>query len=360
MADKRDVPIFRLRKVLREQMQGRKNYSRLAKRIKDANEGAPGQEVDRRKLKRLLEGDDVALSLNELIALDAFLTPLGEGLADKPLFERPATIRSLVDKNQVTIVLGAYARTEDRRNDLSRWDVRSMAHLLSTIETLKPGTHVDIRDVLSEGRKPEPLPYLAESGPSVCCIGSPRASHATEIMLAEMFGVKPFGENQLVRAPIRFIWSQNIKSRLPSSFRVASDEIRDADPQLADAIDSEKARGTLQVNEKLYPDWSGTGRTTWRSHGIVAVQARAGGQVWMVCAGVTGPSTYASTVAVACELTGTVPEARSGHSPVRWDIVECTVETDPELNGDKRVVTSRRVVNQGCWPPAKSNAPSIR
>jgi hypothetical protein len=179
-------------------------------------------------------------------------------------------------------------------------------------------------------------------------------------MLAEMFGVKPFGENQLDRPPIRFIWSPNVKSRLPSSFRVASDEIRDADPQLADAIDSEKARGTLQVNEKLYPDWSGTGRTTWRSHGIVAVQARAGGQVWMVCAGVTGPSTYASTVAVACELTGTVPEARSGHSPVRWDIVECTVETDPELNGDKRVVTSRRVVNQGCWPPAKSNAPSIR
>lgn len=360
MADKRDVPVFRLRKVLREQMEGRKNYSRLAKRIKDANEGVPGREVDRRKLKRLLEGDDVALSLNELIALDAFLTPLGEGLADKPLFERPATIRSLVTKGQVTIVLGAYARTEDRRNDLSRWDVRSMAHLLSTIETLKPGTHVDIRDVLSEGRKPERPPYLAESGPSVCCVGSPRASHATEIMLAEMFGVKPFGENQLVRAPIRFIWSQNIKSRLPSSFRVASDEIRDADPELADAIDSETARGALQVNGRLYLDWSGTGRKSWTSHGIVVVQTRAEGQVWMVCAGVTGPSTYASTVAVACELTGTAPEPRAGHSPIRWDIVQCTVETDPELNGDKRVVTSRQVVDQGCWPPTKPNAASRR
>jgi hypothetical protein len=357
MPNTRDDPVLRLANLLK-QLAEEESYLRIAERIREANASHGGRSVERRKLKRLAEGEDVTLTISELIALDTFLTPLGEGLADKPLFERPAPIRSLVAKAQVTIVLGAYARPRGRRNDLSRWDVRSMAHLLRAIEKRKPETHVDIRDVLCEKEKPEPPWYLKSSGPSVCSIGSPRASYATEIMLAEMFGVDPFDRDSAGRVPFRFIWSPQTPGRHSSSFRIDANQVFDAEESVVQDLRDGTVWGVLQTKDQLYfargreDEARDKKNVIWKSHGIVVTQQRSDGRVWMVCAGLTGPATYAATVALASELTGPVPEARSGHSPVRWDIVECTVDTDTAMPGDNRIVTSQSVIDQGYWDPA--------
>ncbi len=358
MVNQGAAPVLRLARVLKQQLDEQPGYSRLSRRIAEANADHGGCSVDRRKLKQLVAGGDVTLTLRELIALDRFLTPLGEGLADKPLFERPAPIRSLVAKARVTIVLGAYIRPKGRRNDLSRWDVRSMAHLLRAIEKRRPETHVDIRDALSYKERPEAPKYLVEPGPSMCSIGSPRASFATEIMLAKMVGVEPFVRGSAQRAPFRFIWSPKAPGRHASCFRIEPDQILPRDEKFVRDVRDGIVWGALQVNDGLYitraaPHETGQERDQiWKSYGIVVTQQRADGSVWMVCAGLTGPGTFAATVALAGELTGAVPEAVSGHSPLRWDVVECSVDTDPNLPGDNRIVTSQTVVSQGSWDPA--------
>jgi hypothetical protein len=352
---KRDAAVvLRMARVLQREFesQRRKSYSGLANLIAEANAGHEDRKIDRRKLKRLIDGEAVSLTLSELLALDAFLTPLGEGLSDKPLFERPTLVRSLVENAHVTLVLGAYARAEHRRNDLSRWDVRSMVHVLRAIEKLRSGTQVDVDDVLSEAEAPETPPCLGESGPSVCSIGSPRACHATEIMLAEMFGVKPFEQDSTHPVPFRFVWSPKASVPRASSFQTSIERIRSLDAELASDLLSDKARGVLQVEDRLYPDRSGPDVQRWISHGIVAVQRRANGHVWMACAGLTGPATYACAAAAAGELTGAVPAARSRHSPVRWDVIECTIQSNPGIGGDPRDVTSQHVVDSGSWPAA--------
>jgi hypothetical protein len=89
MSDRRDSPALRIAKVLRDQKEVVKSYSALERAIAEANGRTSGPPpVDRRKLRRIADGKDVSLTLIELRALDAFLTPLGEGLADKPLLER--------------------------------------------------------------------------------------------------------------------------------------------------------------------------------------------------------------------------------------------------------------------------------
>ena len=72
--------------------------------------------IDRRKLKSLIEGEDVALRISELLALNEFLRPLGEGLSTKPLIQESAILPSLSRSERVTMLLGSYPRDEDRRN----------------------------------------------------------------------------------------------------------------------------------------------------------------------------------------------------------------------------------------------------
>jgi hypothetical protein len=348
MADKRDSPDLRLAKVLREKKREVGSYSELARIIKEANREHRGRHVDRRKLRRIVEGEDVSLTLVELRALDTFLTPFGEGLADRPLFDRPNPILSLVENGTVTMVLGAYPRPDAQRNDLSRWDVRSMAHLVRNIALRKPGTDVEIEDLLVEEEHRAPS-YLKNPGRSLCSIGSPRACSATEWLLARMFGVEAFDEQQSPHVPLHFLWSPAIGLPYPSAFSPRPDNLPDLDSELRDKLNEDRVRAVLEVNGVLYEDSSprDPGQATGRSYGVVLAQQRAEGDVWMVVAGLTGPATFACASAVAAGLTGAVPESRDGHSRIRWDVVAATVARTGALQGDPREVKSVVVVDYG-------------
>ncbi len=346
MADRPERPELRFAKVIREQRQAVGSYLALAEKIYEANGKQNDRRVDRRKLRRLADGEDVSLTLDELRALDVFLTPLGEGLSDRPLFDKPNPIRSLVEKGTVTIVLGAYPRQKQQRNDLSRWDVHSMAHLLRKIELRKPGTHLEIKDLLPDKDLSMP-PYLKHPGKSVCSIGSPRTCLATEQMLAKMFRVKAFTPEEFDRVPVHFLWSPTVKLPYSSAFSPSSGPAR--------KIPGRRVPPVLEVNGTRYEDSTPGPRTRGqaigRSYGVVVAQQRAEGDVWIVAAGLTGPATFACASAVAAGLTGAVPEARDGHSEIRWDVVEATVEKKAGVQGDPRDVNSVAVVDQGSVDP---------
>jgi hypothetical protein len=351
--DNRDMPELRLAKVLQRQKEEVKSYVALARAIAEANQGPKKVSVDRRKLKRIVERQNVSLSVRELIALDAYLTPLGEGLADNPLLEKPWILQGLVDSREVVLLLGSYPRPKPQRNDLSRWDVQALARLHSEIEKLRPGTQVTFDDVLFDAAvkpevdpKPLSLPYLKDNGPSVCCIGSPRSCWAAELMLASMFQIEPFRTEAASELPFHFIWSPKVFKFYPSSFALDVREVRRFVGSLAKEIVKERA-WAIRAEQTLFPH-PRHHQKEWKEYGVVVAQRR-GGRVWVVVAGLSGPATYASAVAIAEQKTGTLPELRGREalSPVLWTVVEATVRHGRRSPGDDReVVECRAVLSQ--------------
>ena len=94
---------LRLARVLASEARRLGSFNQLAEEIRNVSGGL----IDRRKLKRLTEGVDVSIRLKELVALDAYLGRLGEGLSEKPLFDRPGILEALGHSGEVLIFFGA-------------------------------------------------------------------------------------------------------------------------------------------------------------------------------------------------------------------------------------------------------------
>jgi hypothetical protein len=341
--------MLRMTKVLRWSMGEHANYAELERLIAKANHNDPERKMDRRKLKALVEGQDVTLSLRELAALDKYLSLFGESLADKPLFDRPSHLGSLAAKGDVLFLLGGYPRIDEERNDVSCWDLRSMALMLRGLEKANPGLHMDIQEVLFPPPESE-IPQLHDKKSSLCCIGSPRACPAADVMLDAMFSQSSLALRGGRTPPVRFVWGAAAESASRSRFQAKPETIRTVAPDLARELAVGEAWGALQIQDKFYALRS-KNQQSWSDYGVVLLQRRAHGQVWVIVAGLSGPATYACAEAVATELKGSVAEEHSGPSPIRWDVVKATV-TRTEAVGDPRAVSSWEVVGSGTIPGA--------
>ena len=98
---------LRLIDVLKHEHDRWRSYETLSYEIASASGGAT---LDRRKLKSLVEGEDVSLRISELRALDTYLGPLGEGLAAKPVFEQAAILAEIAQSLETTFFLGSFPR----------------------------------------------------------------------------------------------------------------------------------------------------------------------------------------------------------------------------------------------------------
>ena len=115
---------LRLSEILKEKRTELGSFEALAKAINDAGSGAG---VDRRKLQRLvalagqdLKAEDIAksdndvnLRISELIALNAFLSPTGDGLAAHPIFDQPIILAALTERSELVFLHAA--QPNDRR-----------------------------------------------------------------------------------------------------------------------------------------------------------------------------------------------------------------------------------------------------
>jgi hypothetical protein len=273
---------------------------------------------DRRKLARLIDGTPeelqrINLTGRELQALDHFFAQRG-GLAE--LMSPASLLHSLAEQRRVTFLLGSpYVQGADR---LSRWDVRSVVEVLRGIDQLAPGVHVDIEDI-SVGPRPN-LDELrrqkwfkdahADDGPSIVCIGSPRACHASEILLAEMFGTTAFSPGGPIkgRLPVGFGWTSELSMNTPpSAFALSPEEQGRARVKMV--IDNREFEPTEDRSENA-------------AYGVIFAKRRKGNQVWAVCAGHSGPGTYA-----AASLLRALPVelSRPPESKAHYIGVECVV-----------------------------------
>jgi hypothetical protein len=350
----------RLAAILRAEVDRWRSYSALEQQIiRVVNPGTkstdkPKLKIDRRKLNGLVTEQERSLTFNELQTLNIYLAHLGISLTS--LFYDKSLLEALVENRQVTFLFGS--KKSYRRTEISHWDVRAMSHLLRVIERIRPGVHFDLQDVplRNQTTVADPEPFQTEpwhdlladmSRPSLVCLGSPRACHAAELMLAKLFQTKPFHPrnpfSEPKRMPFTFLWDKDTFERLPSSFAWWDDSYSGSKDWTTRAI---------VIEGELYPV-ERTGQI-FHEYGIVAVQRRQTGQSWAVVAGLSGPGTFATSVLLDSLYTP-LPERQIGeHSAVQWGVVRALVEWDGSSDGDtRRVLSEEWIIKPRIWLPPK-------
>lgn len=340
--DRWKIENLRLAGVIASEARRLGSFDQLAKVINNVSGGV----IDRRKLKRLTTGMDLSIRLKELVALDAYLGRLGEGLSEKPLFDRPGILEALGRSGEVLVFYGTYPRESLERTDIIHWDIESLAEVIRDINRHGNATHLEIQKVMNlppGQRSREEFErwkrYLRDDGPSLISIGSPRACHASEFMLAEMFGTEPYvvpaGDSKGL--PFQFAWPPQGRRRR-SSFSIGARELRRVAPEFADEMSVEHGKvEVLKIGGEILG--ADTRKPHWNSYGVIAAQRRRAGKIWLVLAGLSGPTTLAAASAVRLVMSN-MPEPKEPgqHSPVLWCVVEARIKRNPALPGDGREI----------------------
>lgn len=345
---------LRLARVLAERKDQEGSYSALARAIDSSSAAGPGtgareddqmHRFDRRKLKRIIEGDEnLVLTLKELRALDRYLECYGKGLAYVPLFQKPDLMQTLAESGRVTFLLGSKPAGELRH--FSNWDVLAMAEIQRAIHPSEVSVRFDIQDVplhadLETTRKsitgPDGCGHLFDDqGPSLVCLGSSRTNPAEEAMLCEMFQCRPFEvvpPEKRRKLPFYFAWNPRLPYVFPSHFHLRTDEISDKHPDEAELIESGLASAVVTDDgilvDRVTPLRSGD------TYGVCFAQRRKRGQIWLALAGVTGPATFVAAKLAKSLATRLHEENRSQDSSVYWAVIKASVpvgRVDPFVN----------------------------
>lgn len=364
---------LRLTQILKEHKDRCGSIAKLSEAIREANGGE--KSVDQRKLAAIINGEVKTLSISLLEALDMYLTPFGQSLADTPLFDADTILRALVLNGRVAFFIATRMREEEQRAYMSVFDVRGFSSIVGAINQRWPATRVSLRE--DEARPsfacaPPERDWgqlLQDDKQSYCCIGllPPMAEH----MVAEMFGVCAFAPPwpagpslpfHFVRRPrpTREPRNSEILSCLAFSVddlarMVAAKAVTLADESLPQAIKRGDAQAFL-VGSEVHPVYPNSDEG-WNDYGVVVAQRRPGGEVWCVIGGLSGPGTLAAAEALS-GMSGAMPESELGRPsrPV-YAVVEAAVEVDPDktFGDNRRVVDQRVIVEPTEWEPTPPN-----
>lgn len=353
--------VLRLTRIIDKEIKRVGSANKLAGLINDANASVRSSEkitVTHKTLTRLTKGQDKAhLTLVLLRTLDRYLVTIGEGLQDRSLFEKKGILECLVEqpKPNIAFLLGSKPRREARRNDLSRWDTRSLAELLAEVSRQNVHTEFVIEDVLwntpmteRQARSEPWYSLLRKDRCSVVAIGSPLANHASELVLSRMFGVKPFVPPTLQSVtktplPFYFAWPPRSLGGYRSAFALTHRELAALDLKAAAGLRANRLsafvldRATHTVDRRAQQ---------WRMHGVIAAQRRSSGNVWLVVSGLTGPATMAAAELVR-RVNAELPLTPGADSAVLWVPICCEVTCErSQVRGDDREVNSPAFVGK--------------
>jgi hypothetical protein len=350
---------LRLTTVIEREMGEVGNFHALAKRINDANvaKGIKAS-VEHRTLDKIVnDPDKVRLSRNQLIALDTYLSPKGEGLDDQPILEKLGILHCVANpKRKVVFLVGAKPRPRAHRCDLSPWDMRSTAKIVQELSIINPHVQHEIVDVLLCAHRSEtdvrnePWHALLDDGNHMLVsIGSPLACVASEVMLARMFKKSPFQAPTTLDdgLPFYFIWPPKRCGRLRSCFALPGQSIPATPPGLRRAVMKNKASAFYREGKFSKVTFGGK---RWDMYSIIAAQRRKLGQVWVVIAGQTGPATFAAATKLN-EITESLPWTAGQDGPVLWTVVQSRIQTAPEdrQRGDDRSVMQEWLGTPKIW-----------
>jgi hypothetical protein len=361
----------RLKAILDTLLKSHGSWNNLENEMRNA--GCP---VDRRKLKSVWFGRraDVKLSLVELDNLDRYLHL--QRLPGLKMVFQPKSLSAAIARTGTVRVWLGFKQTwgtadQDGQTTASHWDVRSMNFLFGELYRESDANFGILTNEVplneNDGSSETWLAQLQQSSwchdlhdhsqrDSLITVGSPKACHATEWVLAKMFGVPGFARNAAVdKLPFRFEYSPRLLESHPSAFACEAEELPATAPPRSRRFDIyalvfNNTRHALDFNEQC-----------WMEYGVIATQRRAGGQIWTVIAGMSGPTTYVAAkkvVAVNYEFGGTTDA--EGNSPVYCRAVQALVKrhSEPTRPGDNRSVQELDFLGDPViWPEAQPAVP---
>jgi hypothetical protein len=292
--------------------------------------------IDRRKLNGLVTGKtDTVFSISELRCIDRYLQRYGEGLAYRPLFERPDLMQALADCGRVTFLLGSKRDSTYESGSLfSAWDVLALGELQRGLSALGRSVEIDIQEVPFDwsagapqtGAQEKWSRFLYERDRAVVCIASSRTNAAFEVVMAEATGCSPYATTSLAHTlalPFAFAWSSELKGVYPSSFQLSADDIRGRAPEVAAMIDEGQA-SALVVGDQVLVD-TVTPRKVGDTHGLVVAHRPKELGLRLCITGVTGPGTLCAAK-IAGNLTMGIHETGAGRgSDVYFAVVRGSV-----------------------------------
>jgi len=346
----------RLAKLIKQEAE-RLTFKGLSAEI--ANSHPRNRTIERRKLSSLARLEPVSLTIDELEALHFYLfqrTGLGlQGLFPEDMLE------ALLRRGRIALLLNTRPLPAPGRiTGVSLWDLMAIEWTLKRL--IQPSWRIDVELIdVPIYKTPKALTeynyeqafkeerwYQTIDGyeyPSVIAVGSPRTSHATEIMLARMFGQKPFCRSvDRDKLPFYFLWDELLQQVPYSTFGIDLT----GSPTPRPLVNREDLAG-LKLASEREPRWVDRSKNQWETYGIICVQRQPHGQLWVVLAGLTA----AGTLAAAREflLMGEAPPwAGPGkHSPVRWCVVSASVEG--ESLESRRLVRHNICVEPQLWEP---------
>jgi hypothetical protein len=361
-------PALRLRRLIADETKGAITLNRLAQLINEANlEAGTNCFVNRKTLAKIRdEPQKVGLTYNILVALNTYFRKRGKGLQQLPILETSGVLEVLVESPRLVFMLGARPRLELRQTEISRWDTRSLAELLTQASKLDIHREFDIEDVLWRSPvDPEAIMaerwyrFLEDDQASVVSIGSPLAALSSEVMLARMFGVDPFVTPQFKtgkQVPFFFVWLPKVARHFPSAFALSWRELQTDHAEIAAQVKGNKASAFILEGTPHVVLAEGN---SWTTYGIIAAQRRAAGNVWMVVSGLAGPATHAAAMMVK-EIASELPWGKGQPSKVLWVPVKVKIKAGEKapLSGDIREIVKADFDGEPrIWPeePAASN-----
>lgn len=309
--------------------------------------------IDRRILSRLADKKKLgAITAHQLLALNSLL---GGKLVESLRNVQGSTLAAtLAETRGLFFILGA--RDLERTDHVSRWDVRAITSVVRGVQrhSAQPQA-IHVEDVFrirpaqrqdgsydfstyDSAFQKEPWFGMLDQydGRAVVVLGSPVTCHPCEHVLARMFDTKPYGEGN-VTLPFRFLWSNELRARVPSTFAACAHEVG-----LKAISPSRNGIVGLQIGTKILPIVET--QPEWDTYGVCVAQRRQGGQLWLVVAGATGTATFA-TAELLDEVKTILPtKAPQHHSPPIWFAVAAKVRREGGRKGDDRVVASQRII----------------
>jgi len=314
--------------------------------------------LTRRQLAKLCAvRGDLALTTKQFEALDYFLQ-LRCRTSMAQLWSNRSLLQSLAADELIMFILGSQPEPAARRIDLSRWDIRAMREVLNGLYVQGMPLNVKFEDVISradtkslESNVPRNETWFYEltedDAPAVVCIGSPKANHGAEVILARMTGVEPFRPwPEDKPRPFAFIWpgndsrSRKIKSCMKLDPHRDAEEImklKGATAEILAELQKGKKGNTLGIavgDELLTVDRNDE---EWHSYAIIA--ARRGAKRTEVCiAGLTGPATLGAARVLCDFKPQLLSQDADSPSEMAWQLVKTRVTDDkqPTFRSDER------------------------
>jgi hypothetical protein len=337
---------FRLRKVVKELYEKcNKSWYNLETFIKDANGGK--LIVGRKKLQRLVEkpaDDKISFRIEELRAIDNAL-PYEQSLCSLPLFTR---VENFLDHfkshDGLTVVVGSAYLPSLNAEAVNHWDVQSFGELLNSNEVTRK--KVKLEEAFHRGNncdkilkeKKDDWIRCMDSDDSVLALGTPFVCHGTEILLAKMFGVKPFQPpraSDKLSLPFYFIWPNAAHRRGidKCAFLLEKSVYEKHYPKDTDRITRDDR--AFVINGKLYKSSRyGT------CYGLVVAQRQISqDRFFCTVIGTNGPTTFGATKVITDSLIDKAlpPITDDEIQPVVITVVKTEVgQSDDRDGGDDK------------------------